>query len=539
MQEAEEILFGSLHNCGVVIPKGIDTLKGIISESGVFYNLTTQILKIIDQQKYGIFTDSIPKQTSEKVRVCAKQASIIKEMGFNEPIGYHQILYPKTTDVTNILNFLMKYIPDDLSTNKSIRNSISKTLYDIVHNMNDEKKRRIPPQTPIRQKDINQRKRVNSILQKILQKKVEEQNDVIAEMKSNAKTQVRKEIIKKEENEEEEKKEEDVMVAVELKESKNEKKIRLESELDEIVKERQQVEDILQKIKTRIEKVEDYINEGKNELKEMIKEKEELMKKQKTLERQKIIREKVKDIDANDKDEYIEKLEELKQSEMNKLEGLKQKWTLYEDEMKKEVQENEKKNNVIIEETKQKAKEVKQIRQKGKAIILEIQSLDEDIKEKEQVNARLDKRMQRQIYIDRTISMTKFLKKQDKDLEKIFNDTNIIKSDLTQLKIKVSENYINLIRLIRENTKYKEETKHSLITQITKMNDLFSSLVSLETQRGELNSTTLLSQEKYEKTQSRVEELGYVDVKKDFDELHKLNLEMINKINEFNQKQEA
>ncbi|EDR24404.1 hypothetical protein, conserved [Entamoeba dispar SAW760] len=539
MQEVEEILFGSLHNCGVVIPKGINTLKGIISGGGVFYNLTTQILKLIDQQKYGIFTDSIPKQTSEKVRVCAKQASIIKEMGFSESIGYHQILYPKTTDVTNILNFLTKYIPDDLSTNKSIRNSISKTLYDIVHNTNGEKKRRILPPTPIRQKDINQRKRVSSILQKISQKKVEEQNDIIAEMKINAKIQVRKEIIKKEDSDEEKEDSDDVMVAVELKESKNEKKIRLESELDDIVKERQEVEETLQKIKTRIEKVEDYISEGKSELKEMIKEKEELKRKQRSLERQKVIREKVKDIDANDKDEYIEKLEELKQSEMSKLEGLKQKWTLYEDEMKKEVQENEKKNDLIIEETKQKAKEVKQIRQKGKAIILEIQSLDEDIKEKEEINTKLDKRMQRQTYIDRTICMTKFLKKQDKELEKIFNNTNTIKSDLTQLKIKTSENYISLIRLIRENTKYKEETKHSLITQITKMNNLFNSLVLLETQRGELNSTTLLNQEKFEKTQSRVEELGYTDVKKDFDELHKLNLEMINKINEFNQKQEA
>lgn len=117
------------------------------------------------------------------------------------------------------------------------------------------------------------------------------------------------------------------------------------------------------------------------------------------------------------------------------------------------------------------------------------------------------------------MSMTNFLKKQDIELDRIFNDKEGIARELDSLKSRAAERSITLTRGVQDTKVFKPETKLSLNNQITNMITLFNSIIELQREKGETLSNMLILEEKFQKTKARVDELGYDEVKKDYNEL--------------------
>ncbi|KAL7715863.1 CCDC22 N-terminal domain-containing protein [Entamoeba marina] len=524
MQQADEIVFISLHNAGVHINDKIKTMKDIIAETGLLYNIITQLLKVIDQQQYGIFTDNLPKQTSDKVRVCAQQSAILKKLGYQENMSYHQILYPKSSDATQILSFLLKNLPiRDSRTNT--RNTISKVLYSYVHNAS---RRSLPPK-PTTQKNVNDALRIQNVLDSVNKQKLNGYTDILDDMRNASKAYIVKEekdieIIK-------DNKTPDVLVSVELRENTNEKKKRLEEALNQIEIEQKELKTSLTTIKTRIKTVDDFIIQEKNVLRQMLETKDILEKQKKLSDRQDVIKKKLNGLDASDKQEYLKALKQLKLDEKNKLVQFKQEWIEYENSLKLDLNSAKIEYDSAILKAKEMTRSVRDLRHKGKLLIVDIQELDDLINKQTLYYDGLDKRNQRQSHLDVVNGMTSFLKKQDNELQKIIHDSDLIKSELSTLQTNALEQGNTLIASIQQNhLNLKSDLQLSLNKQVTHMTSLFASLNEIKRKKGDATCSILLLKEKIDKTTSRVNELGHNALKKDYDEMHALNLELLKKI---------
>ena len=66
-------------------------------------------LQVIEPNKEH--PSSLPRNMSARVSVCADIAQNIKDLGYRDDLGYHQLLYPNENDTRRLLSWLTNILP--------------------------------------------------------------------------------------------------------------------------------------------------------------------------------------------------------------------------------------------------------------------------------------------------------------------------------------------------------------------------------------------------------------------------------------------
>ncbi|URE49458.1 hypothetical protein MUK42_08625 [Musa troglodytarum] len=127
MDEAEEILLSSLRSSGVSLPSGLSasssSIKGL--SPNALLSVCAQSLRLIRGTASASLPTSIPDAATERFKVCADVAAVIKSIGYKDDLSFHQFLYPTNEESYKLLRFLVERLsesilntgaPDDTTT---------------------------------------------------------------------------------------------------------------------------------------------------------------------------------------------------------------------------------------------------------------------------------------------------------------------------------------------------------------------------------------------------------------------------------------
>ena len=107
MSEVDEILMMTLRGAGCPLPKSVQSVREIDSETLVA--CTGRCLRVITGT--NDFVEKLPREMSGRFKVCTGFAKAIQDMGWNGDLGFQLFLYPDEKEVRRLLSFVAQKLP--------------------------------------------------------------------------------------------------------------------------------------------------------------------------------------------------------------------------------------------------------------------------------------------------------------------------------------------------------------------------------------------------------------------------------------------
>ncbi|KAK1296751.1 hypothetical protein QJS10_CPB15g00972 [Acorus calamus] len=122
MEEAEEILLGSLSSSGVSIPSGSTSIGGLTTAD--LLSICAASLPLIagdGGSSPPSVPDPLPDSTMDRFKICSDVASALRSAGFPPDLSFHQFLYPSKEESYKIVRFVVEKLSQTSSGRGSLR----------------------------------------------------------------------------------------------------------------------------------------------------------------------------------------------------------------------------------------------------------------------------------------------------------------------------------------------------------------------------------------------------------------------------------
>ncbi|KAA0147184.1 hypothetical protein FNF29_07556 [Cafeteria roenbergensis] len=108
LAEADEILFRSMAQGGVRVPKSVTSIVAMTSEQLV--GLVAACVDVASEGKTKL-PGRLPPSMGARHRMCAKMAAAVKAMGYLREFAYNHLLYPSASETRDVLQWLTGRLP--------------------------------------------------------------------------------------------------------------------------------------------------------------------------------------------------------------------------------------------------------------------------------------------------------------------------------------------------------------------------------------------------------------------------------------------
>lgn len=117
MDEADSIFLNDLKLIGCQIPETISSAKDF--NATVLVHCVLRCLRIWDKSRE--YPRSLATTRAQKVSQCTQIVAALQELGYNEKLSYHNLLYPNERDTRSLLAWLVSQVPiKEVNLNDSV-----------------------------------------------------------------------------------------------------------------------------------------------------------------------------------------------------------------------------------------------------------------------------------------------------------------------------------------------------------------------------------------------------------------------------------
>lgn len=112
-----EILMSSLRSSGISLPTSISSIEDLTPDAIV--SVCAQFLVLIDDS-IPPFPTSLPLLATDRFKLCADLAAVIKSSGYRGDLSFNQFLYPSNEDLYKLVRFLVERLAESSEGRKSV-----------------------------------------------------------------------------------------------------------------------------------------------------------------------------------------------------------------------------------------------------------------------------------------------------------------------------------------------------------------------------------------------------------------------------------
>eukprot|EP00211_Chloroparvula_japonica_P003696 CAMPEP_0119126398 /NCGR_PEP_ID=MMETSP1310-20130426/5340_1 /TAXON_ID=464262 /ORGANISM="Genus nov. species nov., Strain RCC2339" /LENGTH=734 /DNA_ID=CAMNT_0007116557 /DNA_START=122 /DNA_END=2322 /DNA_ORIENTATION=- len=116
MEKVDGVILSTLKDVGCDLEEGAKSIEDLSSKT-ILLALSRCLNLINPSLEYP--TAAIPRQMSAAVSLCTKMCSSIKELGYRDALGYHQLLYSSPVENRRLLSWIITQLPSTESEDAS------------------------------------------------------------------------------------------------------------------------------------------------------------------------------------------------------------------------------------------------------------------------------------------------------------------------------------------------------------------------------------------------------------------------------------